>query len=214
MMIKTKSCLLVFLNLLFLGSLEAQGMDPRLLATGDLIFIQSQSPQSVAVQEMTGSPWTHVGMIFQHNNNWVVGEAARDVGAVSLGDFIGRSRGRRYIVKRLRADVLAVGTAEQSLLENTFRQEVGKPYDLWFEWGDERIYCSELIWKSYQRALGVVLSPLQVVGDMNLSGPAARALIEERYTRQGRRLNLAESIITPVALLNSALVEEVARSEE
>jgi hypothetical protein len=29
----------------------------------------------------------------------------------------------------------------------------GKPYDLYFEWNDEIIYCSELVWKIYKNAL-------------------------------------------------------------
>ena len=36
--------------------------------------------------------------------------------------------------------------------EEAFR---GKSYDLTFEWNDEKIYCSELIWKIYQRAVGI-----------------------------------------------------------
>src|SRR5437867_163185 len=27
------------------------------------------------------------------------------------------------------------------------------PYDLTFEWSDDKIYCSELVWKVYERAL-------------------------------------------------------------
>ena len=31
----------------------------------------------------------------------------------------------------------------------------GLPYDTWFGWGDDRIYCSELIYKIYRNALAV-----------------------------------------------------------
>ena len=37
----------------------------------------------------------------------------------------------------------------------------GRPYDLTFEWSDERIYCSELVWKIYERALGIEIGPPQ-----------------------------------------------------
>ena len=47
------------------------------------------------------------------------------------------------------------------------RQFEGKPYDLYFEWSDERIYCSELVWKMYA-ALGVKLGTLQKLREFDL----------------------------------------------
>ena len=36
----------------------------------------------------------------------------------------------------------------------------GKPYDQYFGWSDEKIYCSELVWKMYKSALGMELGKL------------------------------------------------------
>ncbi len=38
------------------------------------------------------------------------------------------------------------------------RKVLGKPYDIYFEWDDRAIYCSEIVWKAYQHALGIELS--------------------------------------------------------
>ena len=49
----------------------------------------------------------------------------------------------------------------ENVLENEVgRQLEGKHYDFWFEWSDERIYCSELVWKIYRRGLGIELGEL------------------------------------------------------
>ncbi len=41
----------------------------------------------------------------------------------------------------------------------------GKSYDLYFEWTDETIYCSELVWKIYKEALGIEIGkPETLIG--------------------------------------------------
>ena len=56
----------------------------------------------------------------------------------------------------------------------------GKPYDLSFEWSDDRIYCSELAWKIYDRGLGLRVGRLQKLRDFDLSDPAVRQKMKER----------------------------------
>ncbi|GAA4370103.1 hypothetical protein GCM10023185_44350 [Hymenobacter saemangeumensis] len=73
-------------------------------------------------------------------------------------------------------------------------------YDLAFGWTDDRIYCSELIWKVYERGLGRRLGTLQQLKDFDLSHPAVQAKLRERY---GRQLPLSEPVISPVSIFNS-----------
>ena len=71
---------------------------------------------------------------------------------------------------------------------------------LYFGWSDDRIYCSELIWKVYERGLGRKIGQLQQLRDFDLSNPAVQAKLHERY---GNRLPLAETVISPVSIFNS-----------
>ena len=71
---------------------------------------------------------------------------------------------------------------------------------LYFGWSDDRIYCSELIWKVYERGLGRKIGQLQQLRDFDLSNPAVQAKLRERY---GNRLPLAETVISPVSIFNS-----------
>ena len=81
-------------------------------------------------------------------------EAIATVRYTPLAD-VDRARRRRP----LRGEAAAASSRPSRLakLREAARTFEGKPYDLYFEWSDERIYCSELVWKMYQQALGVQL---------------------------------------------------------
>ena len=84
----------------------------------------------------------------------------------------------------------------------------GRAYDLAFEWSDSRIYCSELVWKLYQRALGIRIGELQRLRDFRLEDPAVRARLQERY---GKRVPLQERVISPAAMHDSTLLVTIAQ---
>lgn len=68
------------------------------------------------------------------------------------------------------------------------------------------MYCSELVWKLYDRALGLRIGELQRLKDFNLDDPAVRAKLRERY---GDRIPLEETVISPVAMFRSPLLVTV-----
>ncbi|RZK27360.1 MAG: hypothetical protein EOO63_13600, partial [Hymenobacter sp.] len=65
---------------------------------------------------------------------------------------------------------------------------------------DKQIYCSELIWKVYDRGLHRQLGQLQHLRDFDLSHPAVRAKLRERY---GNQLPLDEPVISPASIFAS-----------
>ena len=76
----------------------------------------------------------------------------------------------------------------------------GKNYDLYFEWSDARIYCSELVWKIYNEAAGIEIGSLQRISEFDLSHPVVQAKIKERY---GDSLPEDELVISPARMFNS-----------
>ena len=80
-------------------------------------------------------------------------------------------------------------------------QFAGKDYDLYFEWSDDRIYCSELVWKVFERGAGIRIGVQQTIADFDLSHPAVAAKVKERY---GERIPLDEVVVSPVAIFNAA----------
>jgi hypothetical protein len=174
---------------------------------GDLIFQTSRSSQSLAIQRATGSPYSHMGLILYRDGKPYVFEAIATVRFTPLDRWIARGTGHHFVVKRLRNADALLDTAGVAKLRAAALRYVGRPYDLTFEWSDERMYCSELVWKAYDRGLGIQIGALQQMRDFNLSDPAVRAKIHERY---GDNLPLAEPVISPVSMFRSALVVTVA----
>ncbi len=174
---------------------------------GDLIFHTSRSSQSVAIQRATGSKYSHMGVIVHRGGKPFVFEAVATVRLTPLGRWIARGAGHHFVVKRLRDADTALTPAAVEKLRLAARSFAGRPYDLTFGWADDRIYCSELVWKAYDRALGVQIGDLQKLRDFNLSDPAVRAKMRERY---GDDIPLDEAVISPVAMFESPLLVTVA----
>ena len=176
------------------------------LRDGDVIFQTSRSPQSLAVQRATGSKYSHMGLVVFRDGRPTVLEAAATVRYTPLAEWIARGVDGHYVVKRLRdADTRLTPDATRRLLRAGDRF-VGRPYDLVFGWSDDRIYCSELVWKAFDRGMGLRVGRIQKIRDFNLSDPAVRAKLRERY---GDHIPLDEPVISPVAMFESPILVTV-----
>ena len=190
---------------LLASACSAKGTLPA-LRDGDVIFHTSRSSQSVAIQRATGSKYSHMGLIVHRKGRPFVFEAISTVQFTPLDRWIQRGTGSHFVVKRLRnADTLLTPKALEKLRSAAGRF-AGRPYDLAFGWSDDRIYCSELVWKAYDRALGLQLGRLQKVRAFDLSDPAVRAKMRERY---GNDIPFDEPVISPVAMFESSLLVTV-----
>lgn len=58
---------------------------------------------------------------------------------------------------------------------------LGKDYDIYFEWSDNRIYWSELVWKIYKEATNIEIGQLENLSDFNLSNKLVKKKLKERY---------------------------------
>jgi hypothetical protein len=168
---------------------------------GDIIFHTSRSSQSLAIQRATGSRYSHMGIIFIRNGAPVVYEAVQTVRYTPLKRWTARGEGGHFVVKRL-ADADRILTAEAlGKLRRAAAMFEGRPYDLTFEWSDDRIYCSELVWKIYERALGIQIGSLQRLREFRLDDPAVRKKMKERY---GNAVPRDEKVISPAAMFDAS----------
>lgn len=177
---------------------------------GDIIFHTSRSAQSDAIQRATGSRYSHMGLVFHQEGQPYVLEAAATVRSTPLADWIARGEDRKFVVKRLRTAAAVLSPDALDRLRAEATPFVGRRYDAEFAWSDERIYCSELVWKAYDRALGMKIGSLDRIGDFNLSDPVVRAALRERY---GDTIPLEEPVISPSAMFDSPLLITVAEDQ-
>ena len=175
---------------------------------GDLIFQTSRSSQSLAIQHATKSEYSHMGIIFFRDGRPYVLEANATVRYTELQQWIERGQGRHFVVKRLRNAKMLLTDDGKRKLRDEARKLEGRKYDLTFEWSDDRIYCSELAWKIFDRALGIHIGELQHMRDFNLSDPLVHSRLRERF---GDKVPLDEPVISPVAMFRSPLLVTVTK---
>lgn len=171
--------------------------------SGDIIFQVSSSSQAPAVALASNSPITHVGIIAVDGDRVTVIEAVEPVREIPIEEFIDHSN--FWGVSRLKDAPKNPNWSKKVL--HVARAMKGKHYDGLFQWGDDRIYCSELVWKAFSRGAGIDLVQPQRVGDLNLSLAPVQSLIKRRMG--GKKLNLEEKIVTPGALHESDKLEPV-----
>lgn len=181
------------------------------LQVGDVIFHKSQSQQAKAITEASASEWTHVGIIVAKNGKWYVAEAIGPVVSTPLKDFINRGKNKEYKIYRFKH--FNAKTMEASLINAIKRQN--KAYDIYFEFSNERTYCSELVYKAMLEVTGQEVGTVQKFKQLKLNGPYVKALIKKRLTDTGRELDPEEPIITPISQMRESdftLVKQYVKS--
>ncbi|HAE69667.1 MULTISPECIES: YiiX family permuted papain-like enzyme [Sphingobacterium] len=179
------------------------------LKDGDMIFQSSISPQCKAIQLATRSPYSHCGIIFYENGNPYVLEAVQPVTVTKLEHWIARGEKQHYAVKRLKNADQVLTNSTLAKMKSIGKNFLGKNYDATFEWSDDKIYCSELIWKIYQRGAGIEVGKLEKLKDFDLSSPEVKTKLKERY---GNSVPLNETVISPASIFNSALLITIANT--
>ncbi len=170
------------------------------LRSGDLVFQTSRSAQSRAIQLATGSPWSHVGIVERgRDGTWVV-EAIGRVSRTPWRAWRARGASRRVLVARplgVSAEALDRAVAEAKKL-------LGRRYDARFGWGDDRIYCSELVAKAFARGAGLTLGRMERLSDLRIAG--LERVIEKRW---GGPVPSDLLLVTPASIAADAKLARV-----
>lgn len=166
--------------------------DRDALRCGDLLFQDTDgSPLCEAIRAVTegcdGGDFTHVGIVVATEPRVEILEAGgRGVKITPLEKFLARStddRGRpRVVVGRLKEEYRPA--IEPALLRAQVL--IGAPYDDLFELGDEKYYCSELVYVSYLAPADGM--PLFEVFPMTFCAPGSdrpMAVWQDYYARKG-----------------------------
>lgn len=165
---------------------------------GDIIFQTTDGQTGKAIQLATHSEFNHCGVLFFENKEWVVYEAIQPVRKTSLSDFNSRGKG---VIKRIENKVFSKEDIQK--LKTLFKKYENKDYDDAFNWSDERIYCSELVYKLYNNGLQIELCKPRKLNDFDLSHPLVKAKLKEKY---GNKITLDEPMVSPEDIYKSALL--------
>ncbi|WP_269223136.1 YiiX family permuted papain-like enzyme [Flavobacterium sp. IMCC34518] len=173
---------------------------------GDMIFQTSQSKQCEAIQIATNSKYSHCGIIFMENGHKYVFEAVQPVKFTPIETWIAHGKENHFVVTRLKNATTLLNSKTIQNMKAFGNKLKNKDYDTYFEWSDDKIYCSELVWKIYKYGAGIELCPLQKLKDFNLKDPKVQILLAERY---GKNIPINESVVSPFNLENAKTVTTI-----
>lgn len=187
--------------------LVAKNNDTIVLLEGDILFQSSMSGQSHAIQLATDSKYSHCGVLLKNRKGQLmVAEAIQPVVFTPVKEWISRGDDLHCVVKRL-------SNAENELSEDVLvkMREIaygfmGKNYDIHFGWDDKELYCSELVWKIYERSFGVRLGEPQPLKSYNLDHPIVQKIMKQRY---GNKIPYDMPMVAPSTIYDSELLETV-----
>ncbi|WP_313807661.1 YiiX family permuted papain-like enzyme [Flavobacterium sp.] len=208
--------ILVFITISLIGYINSKSVNDAfkemetkslsLAKEGDIIFQTSQSEQSEAIKIATNSKFSHCGIIYISDGEKFVYEAVQPVKLTLLEDWIDQGEDKKYLIKRLKqADVILSPSTLSKMKENG-KKYLNKNYDLYFEWSDEKIYCSELVWKIYKEGANIELCSFQTLKNFNLKDSKVKKIMKQRY---GNNIPYNEKVIAPSQLVNSDALETV-----
>lgn len=185
------------LSLLALTLVSSAPRQPA-FRTGDVVLQTSRSSMSLPIREATNSPWSHTGLIEVTDRGVFVLEAVQPVSRTPWAKW--RARGEGGIVKVLRLKDLEPKAAVKSIEWAT--KMLGRPYDVRFGWGDEALYCSELVVKALEYGSGVRVGHFDRLDALDLS-KSSRALAAKL------EVPLSTEVVTPAALDHDARFDVV-----
>lgn len=177
---------------------------------GDFVFQSlAHNPLIDSIEGSTGSPFSHCGIVKKrdvvkpHDPQWVVIEAIGPVKETRLPHWIAQGRGSAFVVYRLREPLAGKIPA----IIAAAGRYAGRPYDIHYDLDDEKIYCSELLYKAVRDATGQKLGKIRKLGELNWR-PYEQVI---RQIENGG-LPLDRDMITPRDFSEAPELREVFRS--
>ncbi len=171
---------------------------------GDFIFQHLPGVLTEMIADLTHSRYSHCGIIVKKSEGFVVLQAIGPVKETPLNQWISYGVGRKFTIVRLKKqyqkDIPAI-------IREAYKF-INRPYDIQYQWDNQKIYCSELIYKAVFNAVGLRLADFVRLGDMKWQH-------YEKMIRQitGGEIPLERAMITPESLVVSDKVELVYESK-
>jgi hypothetical protein len=174
-----------------------QGYETR---EGDIVF-QSlpHSPMVDMIEGATQSRCSHCGIVAKSDGRWVVIEAIGLVKETPLGEWIAHGRDGWFAAYRLDSAF----SAQVPAVISEARRFLGRPYDIHYQFNDDSIYSSELVFKAIKAATGQSVGKIQRLADLNWRPYASYICTIEQ------EIPLDREMITPRALTEAPELKKV-----
>ena len=206
-----KLIILLLISLLGCGASPLTRSETRNLEsevnTGDVVFQYTNTRTAKLVEHVTGSRVTHVGIVIKRKGRTYVLEASGPVKYTPFRKFLAKSKKNWFTIKKPKKKLTK---KQQNMLRRNAKKWVGKPYDIKFLWDNNKIYCSELVYKMYSE-IGIDLGGKQkieeVLGPRGTHGRVIKYYIK-KYHKSYKKIPLKQTIVTPIRMFHSEKLED------
>jgi len=170
---------------------------------GDLVFqaLPLDLDLVVAIEGVTKSNYSHVGVLHKRDDEWTVIEASGPgVIYTAFDKWKTHGRNERWAAFRLKAK-------QQKHIPQfltNLHPHAGKAYDFKYELSENKLYCSELIYHAWEKTTGQKMGKLTRIGDLNWK-PHQKTI--EKYN--GGPMPLDRQMISPIELSKASQLQRV-----
>jgi uncharacterized protein YycO len=164
--------------------------------TGDIVLQASSSGISSTIQRATSSIYSHVGLVEVTPAGKFVIEAIEPVSRTPFESWLKRGGGHFTLLRpRLAAAQLAATVAQAAT-------QLGKPYDSRYTWDDDKLYCSELVVKAFERGAHLELGRKVRLDTLKLTG-------DEKAMATLMGVPLSQEVVPPGTLAEDPHLERI-----
>lgn len=176
---------------------------------GDLVFQTATSFPNKMILDASASPLTNVGIVAVSADKvpTVITTGPHQVEEISTREFAARGDQRAIVVYRVRN--LTPDLAQQVV--EAARQDVGKPYDVFFDKGADNIYAGELVRIAFSK-IGLTLGQTVKLDKLAKGQPGFESLFVQQWSglpactshsydqEQCWAYTLRQYVVTPAAI--------------
>jgi len=170
------------------------------LQEGDILLQHLPAQLGSVIADVSNSLYSHCGIITYQNGEPYVIEAIGPVLYTHVNEWI--SRGESGMFTQLRPKNISAKQIQNVIIES--EKMLGRPYDIQYELDEEKIYCSELVYKAFIRGCNLEIGEKTTLGDLDWE-PHEMFI---RHIAHGE-LPLDRVMITPESLAKSPNVKLV-----
>lgn len=181
-------------------------LDKKILRDGDFVFQTSRSNQSKAIIKATNSFYSHMGIIKKKPEGIFVIEAVHPVKETPLNEWIQNGFFSRIKVKRYNN----LSEEQLNTIFNEMKKFYGNGYDIFFYFKNNKIYCSELPYISFQE-INIKLGKTEKIKNLNFDNNLVEKLMSNRWKthplckniktfQECKPIILDQELITPVSI--------------
>ena len=170
---------------------------------GDLVFqaLPLDLDLVVAIEGVTKSNYSHVGVLHKRGAEWTVIEASGPgVIYTPFDKWKMHGRNERWAAFRLKAE----HQKHIPQFLTNLHPHAGKAYDFKYELSENKLYCSELIYHAWMKTAGQKMGKLTKIGDLNWK-PHQKTI--EKYN--GGPMPLDRQMISPIELSKAGQLQRV-----